>query len=439
MGAVQGGRRGQALSPAGELAVAFIEGRQGRMREVSRNIWGFAELGLEEHKSAKLLVEELKREGFEVKTGVAGMPTSFVASYGRGRPAVGILAEYDAVPHCGMKPTENGHGCGHNLFSTASVSGAIAVKAALEKTGLRGTVKCFGTPAEEMLLGKVLMTKEGVFDGLDAALSWHPGDSNHADIGSTMAMDSYIFEFFGKTSHAQIDPHLGRDALRAVELMSHNVSTMHLPEKASYHHVIPEGGKVPGVIIPYAKAWYWIWSPERKVTDELSKNLIACARGAAFATGTRVKVKKFTGTYHRLPNVVLGEQIDRNLRLLEAPRFSVSEKAYARRLGLKEPPREVVDPPRKGHVGPFSNDEGNVSWLAPFGKFRTVTRAPGTPEHHKFLTLQGGMGIGERGMIYAAKVLAVTALDLLTDRGLRRRAQEEFQARTKGFVYRSTL
>jgi aminobenzoyl-glutamate utilization protein B len=429
----------KGVSRQARVALAFLEARGGRMRKVSRQIWGFAELGLQEHRSAKVLVEELLGEGFQVETGVAGMPTSFVATYGRGKPVVGILAEYDAVPHCGMKPTENGHGCGHNLFSTASVSGAVAVKAAMEQARLRGTVKCFGTPAEEMLLGKVLMAKAGAFHGLDACLSWHPGASNHADSGSNMAMDSYIFEFFGRTSHAMIDPELGRDALRAVLLMSHSVSTMHLPEKASYHHVIPEGGKVPGVIIPYAKAWYWIWSPERRMTDELSKGLIACARGAALATGTRVKAKKFTGTYHRLPNAALGERLDQNLRLLGAPRFSASEKTYVRRLGLKGPLQEVVDSPLKDYVAPFSNDNANVSWLAPFGMFRTVTRTPDTPEHHKFLTLQAGMGIGQRGMIYAAKVLAVTALDLLTDRGLLGRAQEEFKERTKGFVYRSTV
>jgi aminobenzoyl-glutamate utilization protein B len=411
------------------------------MDGLARKIWETPELGLEEHRSAALLVEDLEKAGFRVETGAANMPTAFVARWGKGRPRVGILAEYDALPHCGPKKTENGHGCGHNLFGTASVSAGIALKGALEGKGGRGTVEVFGTPAEEMVLGKVLMAKAGVFDGLDAVLSWHPGDGNYSDYGSCMAMDSITFEFIGESAHAMVDPQMARSALGALELMNEGVNRLrgHVPERTGIHYVIPEGGKVPGVILPYAKSWYWIWTPTRAQTEAVTAEVKRIARGAAQATGTRVRIRLFSGTYERLPNVALGELMDQNLRLVGPPRFSSEDKAFARKLGFREPLVEWVEPARKDYVAPFTNDEANVSWIAPFGSLRTTCRAPNTPRHNWLATAQYGSGIGWKGMRVAAKVMACTALDLLTEPPLLRKVQREFKEKTYGFTYRSPI
>ena len=246
-------------------AADFLEGYSADMNTLSRRIWETPELGLEEYRSSAVLIEELEKFGFRVETGVAGMPTSFVGRWGKGRPHIGIIAEYDAVPNAGPKETDNGHGCGHNLFGTASTSAGVAVKEVLKKSGAQGSIIVFGTPAEEILLGKVKMVKAGVFDGLDAVLSWHPWEATLADYTSCMALDSLTFEFFGQSAHAQIDPEMARSALGALELMNEGVNRLRgqVPKGTGFHYVIPEAGKYPGVILPYAKSWYWLWTPSR--------------------------------------------------------------------------------------------------------------------------------------------------------------------------------
>ncbi len=428
-------------SPLKRKAVQFIDQRAAHMNDLAQRIWDTPEMGLEEHKSAGMLVDELRSAGFEVETGVSGMPTAFVAKWGKGRPNIAVIAEYDAVPNCGRKKTDDGHGCGHNLFGTASVTAGIALKQALEGSGVKGTVQVIGTPAEEMVLGKVVMVREGVFDGFDAVLSWHPGDSTHADYGSFMALDSITFEFTGESAHAMIDPKKARSALGALELMNEGVNRLRgqTPEGTGIHYVISDGGKVPGVILPYAKSWYWIWTPTRRQTEEVTGEVKRIARGAARATGTRVKMDLFTGTYHRLPNVTLGELIDQNLRLVGAPQFSRSDKAYARKLGFHDPLVETVEPVRKDYIMPVTNDIGNVSWIAPCGMFRTSTRALGTPQHHWLLTAQAASGIGWKGMHVAAKVLACTALDLISRPATLRSVRKEFGEKTRGFKYKSPI
>jgi aminobenzoyl-glutamate utilization protein B len=422
-------------------AVELLDGRADHMITVARKIWENPELSLEEHRTAALLVKELEEAEFAVKTGVAEMPTAFVAQWGKGGPTIGIIAEYDAVPNCGRRKTDNGHGCGHNLFGTASVSAGIAVKAVLEKEGLKGTVKVFGTPAEETLFGKVKMVKAGLFKGLDAVLTWHPGDGTHSDYGSFMAMDSITFEFFGESAHAQIDPEKGRSALQALELMNEGVNRLRgqVPAATGINYVICEGGTSPIVVLPYAKSWYMIWTPSRTQTEAVTEEVKRIARGAAKATATRVKMNLVTGTYHRLPNVALGELIDKNLRWIGAPRFTRAEKTFARKLGFKDPLVEWVEPARKDYLMSVSNDQCNVSWLAPLGLFRTTCRAPNTPQHHWLATAQYGSGIGWKGMQIAAKSIACTALDLFSQPSTLGKVRKEFQKKTRGFVYRSPI
>lgn len=421
--------------------VEFLDCRANHMNRLAQQIWETPELGLEEHRSAAVLVEDLKNEDFHVETGVAGMSTAFVASWGKGRPTIGILAEYDAVPHCGSKETENGHGCGHNLFGTASISAGIAVKNLMQEKNIKGSVKVFGTPAEEMLLGKVVMAKHGVFNNLDSVLTWHPGEGTHSDYGSFMALDSVTFEFFGEASHAQVDPERGRSALDALELMNSGVSRLRAqaPPDTGINYVILEGGHVPIVVVPYAKSWYSIWTPTRNQTEGVTKEVKRMARGAAKATGTRVKIKDITGTYHRLPNVALGELIDLNLRWVGAPTFTPSDKAFARKLGFKKPLVEWVEPAMKDYLMRVSNDQCNVSWLTPMGLFRTTCRAPDSGQHNWLATQLYGSGIGKKGMLAAAKTIACTTIDLLTQPTVLRKIRREFTEDTRDFVYRSPI
>ncbi len=421
-------------------AADFLEGYSADMNTLSRRIWETPELGLEEYRSSAVLIEELEKFGFRVETGVAGMPTSFVGRWGKGRPHIGIIAEYDAVPNAGPKETDNGHGCGHNLFGTASTSAGVAVKEVLKKSGAQGSIIVFGTPAEEILLGKVKMVKAGVFDGLDAVLSWHPWEATLADYTSCMALDSLTFEFFGQSAHAQIDPEMARSALGALELMNEGVNRLRgqVPKGTGFHYVIPEAGKYPGVILPYAKSWYWLWTPSRTQTEEVTVKVKEIARGAAKATGTRVRIKLFTGTYQSLPNVALGELIEQNLNLVGPPRFSDEDKALAIKLGFKDPLKESLDPAFMG-VAPYANDQSNVSWMTPLGMFLVCCRAPKTPQHHWLSTVQYGSGIGSKGMHVAAKVLTCSALDLFTQPTVLRKVREEFKQKTKDFRYRSPI
>ena len=421
-------------------AVGFLEKRTAHMNALAKRIWETPELSLEESRSSAFLVEELQEAGFQVKTGLAGLPTSFEGRWGKGKPQIGILAEYDAVPNCGPKKTDNGHGCGHNLFGTASVSAGIAVKEILEKNRVRGTVRVFGTPAEEILYGKVVMANAGVFAGLDAVLTWHPGEGNLADYSACKSLDSVTFEFFGKSAHAQIDPELGQSALGAVELMNAGVNRLRgqVPPGTGFHYVIPEAGQYPGVILPYAKSWYWIWTPSRTQTDYVTSETRRIAQGAARATKTRVRIKLQAATYQSLPNIALGNLIDQNLRWVGGPKFSAEDKTLARRLGYKRPLKEKVDVPREGS-SPYANDQGNVSWLAPLSLFYTSCRAPGTPEHSWDATVQFGSGIGFKGMKVASKVIACTALDLITNPAALKKIQREFKEKTRGFEYRSPI
>ena len=423
-----------------QQAVRFLEKRTVHMNAMAKQIWETPELSLEESRSSSILVEELKETGFQVKAGLAGLPTSFEARWGKGKPEIGILAEYDAVPNCGPKKTDNGHGCGHNLFGTASVSAGIAVKEIMEKNRLRGTVRVFGTPAEEILYGKVVMANAGVFTGLDAVLTWHPGEGNLADYSACKSLDSVTFEFFGKSGHAQIDPELAQCALGAIELMNVGVNRLRgqVPDGTGFHYVIPEAGQYPGVILPYAKSWYWIWTPSRTQTDKVTAETKRIAQGAARATKTRVRIKLQAATYESLPNVALGKLINQNLRWIGGPRFSAEDKSLARKLGYKQALREKVDIPREGS-SPYANDQGNVSWLAPLSLFYTSCRAPGTPEHSWDATVQFGSGIGFKGMKVASKVIACTALDLITNPVELKKIQKEFKEKTRGFEYQSPI
>jgi aminobenzoyl-glutamate utilization protein B len=303
-----------------------------RLSGTARQIWEFAEIAMEEYKSSQLLAKLLEEHGFKVEFGVGGLPVAFLATYGQGRPVIGILGEYDALPGLSQQrssvtqepitPGAPGHGCGHNLFGAAGAGTAIAVKTIMQRHNLEGTIKFFGCPAEETVEGKTYMAREGIFSGLDICLDWHPDSKNEVSLETSNALNNFEVIFHGKTSHAAGDPWNGRSALDAVELMNHGVNCLreHVPTTARMHYVIPEAGKAPNIVPDYAR-------------------VLKIAQGAALMTETTHEVHVITGVYNYLKNRLTASVLHRNLRLVGSPSFTAEEQDFARRLqrGLLSP------------------------------------------------------------------------------------------------------
>ncbi|RLI10677.1 amidohydrolase [Candidatus Bathyarchaeota archaeon] len=457
-----------------QVALSWIEENEKRIIEVSDAIWGFAELGLREFKSSKLLADELERHGFRVERGVAGMPTAFVATWGEGRPVIGVMGEYDALPGLSQKPVPYkeplkegapGHGCGHNIHGTSGMAGAIAVRYAMEEAGIQGTIKFYGTPAEESASGKVWMVRAGVFDGVDAVLSHHPSSMNVAGLSSSLANNSVKFHFYGKSSHAAGSPEQGRSALDAVELMNVGVNYLreHVVQEARIHYVIEAGGGQPNVVPDYARSWYLIRAPERDQVEEIYKRILDIAKGAALMTGTTYKVEFLKAIYNKIPSRTLSELVTANMREIGSPEYTEEELEFAEELAKtiseeakrealrksKRPgwedlmdvliDRTIPDAWNEGEVGRGSTDVADVSWQAPTMEFGTATYVLGTPGHSWHVVAQSGMGLGHKSLIFASKVIAASALDLLTKPELLKRAWEELKERTKGRAYRTPL
>jgi aminobenzoyl-glutamate utilization protein B len=413
-------------------ALAWIDSNATTLNRVNRNIWTWAETGLEEVKSSKELQDVLRANGFAVEAGVAGMPTAFVASFGTGQPVIGILAEFDALPGLSQDATAErksrpevmaGHGCGHSVFGTASTGAAIAIKQALASGSISGTVKLFGTPAEETGIGKTYMLREGVFRGVDTILGWHAGDQTAAGWDFSKAMVSVKFRFEGLPSHASVSPHMGKSALDAVELMSVGVNFMreHVKEDTRIHYVITNGGGQPNVVPPNAEVWYYLRANKHTDVEDYYVWLGEIARAAAAMTRTRLVESRVEADMHEvLPNRTLVELIHKNLQLIGPPAFDEREKAFARatQKDLKPQPAlalaERIEPLPSGppEQGTHSTDVGDLTWFFPVGQFTAATYSYGAPGHSWQVAACTGMSIGEKGMLVAAKTIAATALDL---------------------------
>jgi aminobenzoyl-glutamate utilization protein B len=433
-----------------------LEQRRDAFAQVARQIWGFAEVGYQEEKSSALLQSQLATAGFDVRSGVAGIPTAFVASWGQGRPVVALLAEFDALPGLSQdavperRPLADGgpgHGCGHHLLGTASVAAAIAAKEWLAAEKRPGTLRVYGTPAEEGGSGKVYMLREGLFDGVEAALAWHPADRTSASNASTLANVSAKFRFHGVASHASAAPERGRSALDGVEAMDAMVNLMreHLPESARIHYVITAGGKAPNVVPDFAEVYYVARHSDMAVLDGIFERIVNAAKGAALGTSTTVDHEVVSAVYNVLPSERLARVQQKNLEQVGGVVYTPEETAFAERLrttltGTPEPlgSQEKVQP-MDTEPGKASTDLGDVSWRMPTAELNAATWVPGTPAHSWQAVACGGTGIGTKGMMVAAKALALSAVDLFADPSLVAAAKAEFEAKRAGRSYVSRL
>ncbi len=445
------------VDPDKEVAFRWVDENAAAIRKVSLNIWNNAELALREFKSSRELAAYLESNGFRVERGVAGLPTAFVATYGSGKPVIAIYGEFDALPGVSQKAEPvraalveggAGHACGHNLFGTASATAAIAVKRAMEARGIPGTLRFYGTPAEESIGGKNYMLEAGLFDDVDVLLGWHPATVTAASFDYSKAVVDVRFKFKGLAAHASASPHLGRSALDGVELMDVAVNFMreHVKEDARIHYVITNGGGQPNVVPPEAESWYYIRANKHADVEDMFQWISQIAKGAAQMSRTEVEITVQDDSHERLPNRPLSEIMDRNLRLVGAPKFTDEEKAFARK--LQEPLGRSFDValsetiealPEKPGQGLASTDVGNVSWAVPTGAL-TVTAAPvGAPGHSWQNVACAGMSIGQKTIVVAAKALTATALDLLRNPALVEAAKKDFAERKKGYAYRLLL
>lgn len=437
---------GMSVAAADDSVLRTVEARRAADRAMALELWDWAEVGYQEVQSSARLQKELRDAGFTIRTGVAEMPTAFVAEYGSGKPVIGILAEMDALPGVSqaavperspLRGRISGHACGHHLFGTASTSAGIALKNWLASNRRSGTIRIYGTPAEEGGAGKAYMVRAGLFDDVDVALHWHAGDRNTVTNEPTLANKSAKFRFYGVAAHASAAPERGRSALDAVEAMNFMANLMreHMPEDARMHYIITRGGDAPNVVPEFAEVFYYVRHRNPQVMAELFDRLVKTSEAAALGTGTRVEHEVIHGAFSLLPNDVLANVVDGNLRKVGGITYDAAEQAFAEKLlptlGKTDialgSEREIQ--PIGNRLGQGSTDVGDVSWTVPTIGFRAATWVPGTPAHSWQAVAAGGMSIGFKGMENASRVLALTAVDLFTQPELIAKARAEFERR----------
>lgn len=423
-----------------------LDGQAESYGAIAQNIWDMAEMGYQEEKSSALLQQTLSDAGFSIKTGVAGIPTAFLAEYGAGAPVIGIMGEYDALPGLSQQAVPEkmsagkaaGHACGHHLFGTASTAAAIAVKDWMVANNTKGTIRFYGTPAEEGGSGKVYMVRAGLFDDVDVALHWHPGDENEANAGAALANKSAKFRFYGVSAHAAGSPEKGRSALDGVEAMDMMVNMMreHIPQEARIHYVITDGGKAPNVVPDFAEVYYYARHNTRDVVISIFDRIVKAAEGAALGTGTTMDYEMIGGTHELLPNLTLQKAMFDNLTKVGGIDYTPEEKAFADKIaislgyeGANVAAAKKVQPYTTEAKASGSTDVGDVSFTVPTVGLGAATWVPGTPAHSWQAVAAGGTSIGRKGMMVAAKTLTLTAIELFQNKELVGKAKAEFLER----------
>ncbi len=451
-----------AQPPAGahSQVLQLVDKDAAHWQQVSKQIWDYAELGYHETKSSDLLQEQLKAAGFKVQAGVANEPTAFIATYGEGKPVVGILGEFDALPGLSQQtvPTRDpvkagapGHGCGHNLLGAGAALAAVALKQYMQANHVVGTLRYYGTPAEEGGSGKVYMVRDGAFRDVDVVLQWHPGDSNAVANGGQLAVVSAKFTFHGVAAHAAMAPARGRSALDAVMLMGNGVEFMreHVPSNTRIHYIISKGGVAPNIVPDLAQMDLMARSPSNTTLKDVWAWIQNIAHGAELMTGTTLEVKGIGSDANIVPNDPLAAMAQKNLQEVGGYKMDAEQQKFALELQKTFKMDNVPSLDTTNEIEPLrkfdpnepaaSTDVGDVSWNVPTIGFSTATFVPGSAAHTWQATASAGMSIGQQGMVVAAKALALTGLDLFTDPALVQAAKADFAKQTAGKSYYTAI
>jgi aminobenzoyl-glutamate utilization protein B len=438
---------GAALAEDGVLA--RVAAHADRFGAVSRQIWETPELGFRENKSSALLQQELRANGFEVQAGVAGMPTAFTASFGTGKPVIVIMGEFDALPGLSQKdvpvqePVEAGapgHACGHNLLGAAAALAAVAIKEEMQARGLKGTIRYYGTPAEEGGGGKIYMIHAGLFRDVDAVLSWHPGDANRVDLSSTLANNGGKFRFYGVASHAAAGPERGRSALDGAMIMLNAVEFLrgHVPQETRFQYIITNGGSAPNIVPAFAEVSFGARHPDATILDGIWERVLKCAQAGALASETRMEFQQGTSYSNLVPNEALSAVLGRAMQKAGGYEYTPEEQKFAaeiqKTLGApvkKAGPDKVLAGQSEG-LTYASTDAGDVSWVTPTVSFTTATFVPGVGAHTWQAAACAGSSIGRKGMMVAARTLALGGVELFENAGELQAAKESWQKRLGG-------
>lgn len=439
-------------------AISDIQSQYETYKKTALQIWDYSELGYKEQKSSALLQSLLKENGFTVQAGVAEIPTAFVATYGTGSPVIGILGEFDALPGLSQQAVPekspaagrtSGHACGHHLFGTASVAAGIEIKKLMAEKKLTGTIKVFGCPAEEGGSGKVYMVRAGLFNDVDIVVHWHPGDANSITMTSALANKSAKFRFRGLSAHAAGAPEKGRSALDGVEAMDNMVNMMreHVPQETRIHYVITDGGKAPNVVPDFAEVYYYVRHPQRDQVKMIFDRVVKAANGAAMGTETTVDYEIIGGTHDLLLNKSLAEAMQADLEKVGGVKYTPAEIEFAKKLqtsfNYSVPNIMQADSVKslliEMNAGGGSTDVGDVSYAVPTVGMRAATWVPGTPAHSWQAVACGGTEIGTKGMMVAAKTMALMGIDLFTRPDLVAQAKAEFKMVRGNYKYEALL
>ncbi|NQX78357.1 amidohydrolase [Gilvibacter sp.] len=447
----------QDLTENKKAILASVEKHQKNLIEISDAIWANAELAFQETKSSKILADYAEANGFKVEKNIGGMPTAFIATYGSGEPVISILGEFDALPGISQKaqPTKepleeggNGHGCGHNMFGTASLGAAIAIKELMEAGKITGTVKFMGTPAEEKFFGKLWMIEAGAWEGVDVNISWHPSAKTEADVQSSLALVDFMVEFYGQAAHAAADPWNGRSASDALELYTQGINYYreHVKPTVRMHYHIQDGGQVVNVVPDYSRLWVRVRNSDRAGMMPVYEQVVKMAEGAAIMANVDYKVSLISGIHEVLVNRTGGAIMQKNLELLGPIEYTAEETAYGKKI------QELTGKPQVGmdssispmletreNPGGGSTDVGDVSWNVANINLGVTVAPKDTPWHSWAVVACGAMSIGHKGMLQATRAMAMTMVDLFEDPEKVKEVKAEFMERKGDYQYEALI
>jgi len=435
----------------------FVSAHYEDLTDLSDRIWSYEEIAFQESKSSRDLAAFAEAQGFKVTRGVGEIPTAFTAEYGSGSPVIGILGEFDALPGLSQKTVSHkeslheggaGHGCGHNLFGVASLGAASAIKELIKSGELKGTIRFYGTPAEEKFFGKLWMIRAGVFDDVDVVMDWHPSGETKVGVQSGLALVDFIVEYYGQAAHASGDPWNGRDASDALELFTTGINYYreHIKPSVRIHYDIQNAGEVVNVVPDYSRIWTRIRDTKRDGMVEVWKQVEKIAEGAAMMANVDYKISLISGIHEVLVNRAGAARLQTNLEHLGPITYTEEEQVFAKgiqeatmkpQVGIESiisPMEETLEHPMGG-----STDVGDVSYVVPVIRLRATTAPKGTPWHSWAVVACGGMSIGHKGMAYAAKAMSMTMVDLFEDAELRADITAEFRERKGDYKYKALI